>query len=169
MALRSLLLSLVSVGFLGAAVNPALNEIKTVYLLPMSSGLDQYLADQLTKVGRFQVVTDPKRADAVITDRLGMGFEERWKAMFADPEKPEAKAEEKEKKSSKPGEYFESSSTTRISSFSRGRGNIFFVSRKDGAVVWSTYKTPANSRSKSIHDTARHIVDRLEDDLKPKK
>ena len=35
-----------------------------MYLLPMPNGLDQYLANRLTKVAFFQVVTDPKTADA---------------------------------------------------------------------------------------------------------
>ena len=47
----------------------------TVYLLKMSSGLDQYLANRLTADHVFQVVTDPKLADAVFTDQIGEGFQ----------------------------------------------------------------------------------------------
>src|SRR5678809_764458 len=45
--------------------------VKTVYLLPMAGGLDQYLALQLTSGGVLQVVTDPKKADAILTDGIG--------------------------------------------------------------------------------------------------
>ena len=38
-----------------------LGDIKTVYLLPMSNGLDQYLAQQLTAGAVLQVVTDPQK------------------------------------------------------------------------------------------------------------
>jgi hypothetical protein len=54
-----------------------LSSVHTVYLLPMGSALDQYLANRLTSEHVFQVVTDPKLADAVFTDRIGSAFEEK--------------------------------------------------------------------------------------------
>ena len=39
-----------------------------VYILAMGSGMDQYLANQLTTIGVFEVVTDPQKADAIVTD-----------------------------------------------------------------------------------------------------
>ena len=68
-----------------ANVHPGLAEVKRVYLLPMSGGLDQYLANRLTKVGRFEVVTDPANADAVFTDRLGPAFEDKWNELYPPP------------------------------------------------------------------------------------
>jgi len=41
----------------------------------MRGGLDQYLANRLTNGGVFRVVTDPKLADAVLTDHMGTEFE----------------------------------------------------------------------------------------------
>ena len=86
-----------------AAVHPALPEVKTVYLLPMGSGLDQYLANWLTRIGRFEVVTDPAKADAIFTDRLGTAFEEKWKEMYPPPEppKPEPAKDEAKKDEAK--------------------------------------------------------------------
>ena len=55
---------------LWAAINADLKHVSSVYILPMSGGMDQFLANRLTTLGVFQVVTDPQRADAVITDRI---------------------------------------------------------------------------------------------------
>ena len=50
--------------------------VKTVYLLPMAGGLDQYLALQLSSGGLLQVVTDPNKADAILTDSIGTRLED---------------------------------------------------------------------------------------------
>ena len=42
-----------------------LASVKNVYVLKMARGLDQYLANRLTADHVFQIVTDPKLADAV--------------------------------------------------------------------------------------------------------
>lgn len=52
-----------------------LKEVHTVYLMPMARGLDQYLANRISSQGVFRVVTDPKLADAVITDMIGEVFQ----------------------------------------------------------------------------------------------
>ena len=57
--------------------SPALMAVKNVYILPMRSGFDQYLANELTSRGVVRVVTDPQRADAVLTDHLGQSFQQR--------------------------------------------------------------------------------------------
>jgi len=59
-------------------------RVKTVYLMPMASGMDQYLANELTRAHVFQVVTDPARADAIFTDHLGAGFEAGLKNMYPE-------------------------------------------------------------------------------------
>ncbi|MGZ5145290.1 MAG: hypothetical protein ACXWCP_17195, partial [Burkholderiales bacterium] len=59
-----------------------MSGVKTVYLLPMSSGLDQYLAVRLTSASVLQVVADPRNADAVLTDHIGQGFEDRLDEMY---------------------------------------------------------------------------------------
>src|SRR5215469_1463655 len=81
-----------------AATNPQLGKVQSVYILSMNSGMDQYLANKLTSMGVFQVVTDPQKADTLLTDGLGKGFEDKVKELYPPPPPPAAKkAEEKEK------------------------------------------------------------------------
>ena len=68
-----------------------LDDVKTVYLLPMSNGLDQYLAQQLTAGAVLQVVTDPQKADAVLTDHLGATFEQSLADLYRPSPKPMTK------------------------------------------------------------------------------
>src|ERR1035441_10657050 len=68
---------------LGAA---ELTDVHTVYLLRMSKGLDQYLANRLTADKVFRIVTDPKLADAVFTDQIGEGIEAKLEELFPPPE-----------------------------------------------------------------------------------
>src|SRR5215831_2343372 len=58
------------------AAAPA-SAVRSVYILPMAGGLDQYLAEHLTQTGAMQVVTDPKAAEAFLTDHLGEPFEQK--------------------------------------------------------------------------------------------
>ena len=68
-----------------AATPAELGQIRSVYLLSMGSGFDQYLANQLTTQEVFQVVTDPQMADAVLTDQIGLRFEKQLEtALLAD-------------------------------------------------------------------------------------
>lgn len=172
MPLRSFLFVALSLSCLAAdAVHPALPEVKRVYLLPMSSGLDQYLANQLTKAGRFEVVTDPAKADAVFTDRIGTAFEDRWNELYPPPPPPPAPVDPKKDSKGKDGEELETAIAplVRVSSFNRGKGNVFLVSRKTSSVIWSHYARPKDMSSKSLDRVADRIVDQLRDDLNPKK
>ncbi len=71
---------------LAAPPKTELTQVRKVYLLPMRNGMEQYLANRLTGLGIFQVVTDPKRADAIFTDGIGEAFESRQAEWF--PQKP---------------------------------------------------------------------------------
>src|SRR5438128_11988597 len=102
---RLLLCSLLACLSLGANIS----QVQSVYLLPMAGGLDQFLANRLT--GVFRVVTDPKLADAVFTDRLGEPFEQKLAELYP---KPDAEDTEKDDKA-----------TPAVSSFGRGRGTVF--------------------------------------------
>src|SRR6202034_4855117 len=81
-----------------ANVNPQLREVKRVYILAMSAGMDQFLASQLVKAGVFEVVTDPKKADAIITDRVGESFENKLDDLYPPPTPPKPKKESDETK-----------------------------------------------------------------------
>lgn len=158
-----------------AAPDPRLTKVQAVYILPMSGGLDQYLANRLTRGGRYQVVTDPALADAVLTDRLGPEFESRFTALYPPPEPPPAVEKEKEKdakeekgSTSTPSfiDALPDSPTVRISSFSRGKGNVFMVDRGSRRVMWSAYERPRSTRPDEMDRVAEAVSDRLHDDAK---
>jgi hypothetical protein len=139
-----------------------LDEVKSVYLLPMAHGLDQHLASRLTTGGVFAVVADPKAADAVITDRLGEAFESRLDELYPPPA-PAAKppADTKEEKAGgdatgppiQRGERLGGAST-----FGRGKGTVFVVDRKTRRVVWSVYEPPKDFSSQELDRTASRIA-----------
>jgi hypothetical protein len=158
-----------------------LSSIHAVYLLPMGGALDQYLAIRLTSEHVFQVVTDPKLADAVFTDRIGSAFEERLDDLYAPPpkEKPAATppAETKAPATANPqtGQppvplFAETenklSNPALNSSFGRGKGTIFLVDRKSKQVIWSIFEVPKGSESSQMDRSASDIVNRLKRDMK---
>ncbi|OYW12671.1 MAG: hypothetical protein B7X34_01685, partial [Acidobacteriia bacterium 12-62-4] len=148
------------------AADPAVREVKAVYLLPMTNGLDQYLASQLTKSGVVQVVTDPLKADAVFTDRVGEAFERKLADLYApkpvpkveEPEAAEDKDKKKKAKPSSPADMKENESVmaARVgsSSWGRSRGNIFLVQRSTGNVIWSTMGRPKDSSAENVAKVA---------------
>jgi hypothetical protein len=78
-----------------------LANVRSVYVMPMSRGLDQHIASRLASSGVLQVVADPKLADALLTDRISEGFRIQLDeiAPLPKPEaepapKPEAESEE---------------------------------------------------------------------------
>jgi hypothetical protein len=156
-----------------------LNTIQTVYLLPMGSGLDQYIANRLTAARVLQVATDPLKADAIFTDRLGEAFEARFTELYITPEEERKKAEEKkarEKEKKEKGKKQDQEEAAdeqddsgkaadkppmRASSFSRGKGTLFLVERKSRNVVWSIYDQPKSSTPDEMDRLAGRVVDRL--------
>ncbi len=147
-----------------AAQHAELGQIQSVYLFPMGSGLDQHLAGHLTKLGLFQVVADPKKADAVFTDRLGEAFEQKLNELY-----PLASPAEPEKASAAPSSgRAREESAPRISSWGRGRGTIFLVNTRTRAVIWSVYERPRDSSPDQVDRAAARIAERLKRDLKGK-
>ena len=153
-------------------------KVHSVYLLPMSRGLDQYLASQLTQGHVLEVVTDAKSADAVFTDRIGTGFEDKLVDLKLNPE-PVSRIEVKAE-ASKPEGNGEVSKATPLdtvnklpdvvanSSFGRGKGTVFLVDPKSHRVLWSAYRPPKSTGSNDMNRTASDIVSRLKHDLKSK-
>jgi hypothetical protein len=153
-----------------------LASVKNVYLLKMQKGFDQYLANCLTNEHLFQIVTDPKLADAIWTEQIGEGFEAKMSELFPPPE-PEAKPEKPEKaaKGDEPsavemlGDTVNKlASPASSGSFGRAKGTLFLVDAKSKEVVWSTFDLPKDSTSKQLDRTANDIVSRLKRDLKKK-
>lgn len=158
-----LLLALAAIaGVAFGAENPHLKEVKTVYLLPMSNSLDQYLATKLTEESVLQVVTDPHKADAILTDKIGEGFQQKMDELFPPPEPKKADNQDSEDKDAwnKP--------VQRVGSFSRGRGTLFLVDRQTGNVLWSTYEPVRSSQPDDVNRRAAEITHRLKKDRKAK-
>jgi hypothetical protein len=70
-----------------AGVNPQLEKVQSIYILPMSGGMDQFLANRLTRMGKMQVVADPLSADTILTDKIGEPFEKRLDLLYGSPHK----------------------------------------------------------------------------------
>ncbi|MEO8050977.1 MAG: hypothetical protein ABI833_11225 [Acidobacteriota bacterium] len=135
-----------------AACAAGLGDIKTVYLLPMSNSLDQYLAQQLTAGAVLQVVTDPQLADAVFTDHLGDSFEQSLADLYGTKPKAEDQAAEEDQ-----GALYARSGMQGT----RGRGNFFLVNRRTHDVLWSVYQLPKDNRPEALRRAAGRISDRL--------
>ena len=155
-------------GALAAAMNPQLKQVTTVYILQMSGSMDQYLANRLTTMGVFQVVTDPQKADAIVTDRLGESFETKLNELYPPPPAPKP-VEKDDKKEDKSKAADLGGGGIRTLGFTRGRGNFFIVDRKSRNVLWSVYEPPKNSSEVELSKTADRVVRRLKDDLSEKK
>ena len=137
----------------GATLGADVPGVQAVYLLPMAGGLDQYLANRLTGAGIFRVVTDPKMADAIFTDQLGVGFEQKLTDLFTQP------AAENDKDSRPP---------RHASSFGHGKGTVFLVDLKSHAVIWSLYEKPGRATPSVLNRTAGHIVEQIKKQQKSK-
>jgi hypothetical protein len=179
--MKRLSILLVSCGallFCSLACAADLAGVRSVYILPMRSGLDQFLANRLTNGGVFRVVTDPKLADAVLTDHIGETFEAQLEEMIPNPEPvkklappamaPPLKKDDGTSKSllgsmvdadSKPA------NPARNSTFGRTKGTVFLVDEKSRQVLWSVYDLPKGSDSKEMDRTASDIVSRIKKDL----
>jgi hypothetical protein len=134
-----------------------LSNVKSIYLMPMSGGLDQYLAVRLTSGGGIQVVTDPQKADAIFTDRIGANFEQSMQDMYGEKKKSDGKlsSDDFAKPTSQPG--------------SRGKGSLFLVDRQSRVVLWSTYAKPKSTDSEEMNHLAMKIAEQLGKDRTGKK
>jgi len=173
---------------LGGAAAAELTGARTVYLMPMGHGFDQFIANRLTRMHVLQVVTDPAKADTIITDVVGASLEDRLKDLYPPPPDPEAieaakakeaAAKEKAEKAVKPGapvappsllgdtvNKADKAGTMGVSG--RGRGTIFLVDVKSRQVLWSFFDRPKNSNPHELDHTAEQVVKQLKEDLSPK-
>jgi hypothetical protein len=117
---------------------------KTVYILPMAAGLDQYVAQWLTKNHVMQVVADPKIAEVVMTDGIGEAFEQKMQQIRPNSDKKSDNATHNEFHSTKV------------------RGTIFLVDAKSHKVLWSDYQKPPSSNSDAdLNYTAEAIAKKI--------
>ncbi len=127
-----------------------LPDVKAVYILPMSHGLDQYIAERITSRGLMLVLTDPKRADAILSDRIGGNFEESLQELYG-----EATVKKSDKIDDSPYQR------PAMQPLTRGKGNIFLIDRQTKDVLWSTFVMPKTGDAHEVNDTADDIVKRL--------
>jgi hypothetical protein len=149
-----------------AAQSPSLENVKTVYLWPMRHSLDQYLAEQLSGGGPFQVVVDPKLADAIITERIDAPFLKAMDELFANTSdkagKPEASA-------SASGSVEDGLQAPRPANRPMGQpsGTVFLVHAASRKVLWSTFINQQDFLPKNLHRQARDVVGRLKKETAP--
>jgi hypothetical protein len=148
----------------GAFAQPA--GVRTVYILPMAGGLDQYIAEWLTREHVLMVVTDPKAADAVFTDRLGDTFEQKM-AEIRPPVKEKDKDQDKGKDNDKDKDKADNSAgaVTVHNAFrtTASRGTVFLVDAKSRVVLWSDHENPPSYASdKTLNREAERIVKKLQ-------
>jgi len=155
------LIAALSVAHAESGAHPELMAVKTVYLLPMTYSLDQFLAIQLTKGGILQVVTDPNLADAVLSEHVGAALEEQMKSLYGEKETdPDNKDTDKGTSTSFAGP---------MAGGTRSKGAVFLVDRKTRNIIWSDYVRPTSSDPDELNHVANKIAAQLEKDKKVKK
>ena len=151
-----------------------LGSVHTVYLFKMAKGLDQFLANRLTTEHVFQIVTDPKLADAIFTDQIGEGFQMKLEEIFPTPESEKPAPPPKPEKTSEEVAPLLGDTVNKLSnpasnsSFGRSRGTVFLVDAKSRMVVWSVYEPAKSGTPKDMDRTANDIVSRIKRNLKGK-
>ena len=166
---------------LSGAVEIGGSDVRTIYIMPMRHGLDQYLANQLTRENLVEVIADPARADAIFTDGLGETFEQQLEKPHPTPKPAPPKAEaktgesgadsgkeqaDKDKKSG-PNMYSDPE-PPHVSTFGRGKGTLFLVDARSRVVLWSVYEKPVTSTPRNLDGTAKRVVNQLKQDLAAK-
>ena len=176
--LLSGLAAIIGVAIVGLAPSRAaeLARVQSVYLMQMSHGMDQYLANRLTNGHIFRIVTDPKDADAILTDHIGETFQQELETLLPSPEPVKKVAPPPAPKDPKDKSLMPTlpvDTETKLppvrSTFGASKGTVFLVDPKSHQVLWSTYDPSRGSDSKEMDRTASDIVSRLKKDLNPKK
>jgi len=144
---------------------PELAEIKTVYLLPMTYSMDQFLAIRLTKGGVLQVVTDPKKADAILSDHIGTALEEKMNSLYGEQKAVKSADDKDDKDKDKDKNTFGGGP---MAGGTRSKGAVFLVDAKTRNVLWSDYVRPKNSQPDELNHAADKIAAQLEKDKKGK-
>ena len=137
----------------GAGASGAVRDVKTVYILPMAGGLDEYLAVRLTTGVVLQVVTDPQKADAILTDHLGESFQKSFDDLYG---------------AAPPAGSDSSQPFARVGGGRRSKGAFFLVDRKTRDVVWSDDERPKGNSADELRRIAGRISDRLNKAMKGK-
>ncbi len=136
-----------------------LSDVKSVYVMPMARGLDQFIANRIAAEKVFTVVTDPKLADAVFSDRVGDELSRQLDELKSQPASGDNKSAGSQTPLDNPAAH---------STFGSGKGTLFLVDAKSKEVIWSTFDQPKSSDPGSLDRRASGVVERLKKALKPK-
>lgn len=152
------------------AQTPSLENVKTVYLWPMRHSLDQYLAEQLSAAGPFQVVVDPKLADAIITERIDAPFLKALDELVAVPGDQAGKTETTAGSAKAEGSVEDGLQAPRPANRPLGQpsGTIFLVHASSRKVLWSTFINQQDFTPKNLHQQAKDVVGRLKKEALPR-
>ena len=134
--------------------------VHSVYVMPMSQGMDQFLANRLAGEHTFQVVSDPKLADAVLTDRIGAALNSSLDEI-APIAQPAAEGKEDKDAKKQPLAMNKLDNPSLTSTFGRGKGTFFLVNAKSRrSRFWTTGHGPI-SRSIRPFSIAVALLDFL--------
>ncbi len=155
-------------------------NVQTIYIMPMPHGLDQYIANQFTREHVLEVIADPARADAILTDRLGTALEGKLEQLHPTPKPDQPKAADKTAKDSDKSDKDSSDTTNKpsapkifseaeppphTSTFGASKGTLFLVDAHSRVILWSLYEKPTSSNPRSLDGAAKRVVTRLKQDL----
>lgn len=160
--------AILKMAFFAVAATAPYSGPKTVYILPMAGGLDQYLAQSLTREHLMEVQADPKAAAVVMTDRLGEAFEAKMKELRPDLDKKVKSDKDKDDKTDKDAKSDKGDTDSKTAgathpyTSSKARGTVFLVDARTRQVLWSEYHRPQRSNSdRDLNRTAEEIVRKL--------
>ena len=144
--LASLLIAVFACATLSAAdtLSP---RFRTVYVLEMADGLDQYLSSRLTANRVFWVVLEPTSADAVLTQSLDENF---WNWLSHNYPPPAG-----------------APASTRSPAPATGRttprqpGMVFLVDPRTRVVLWSFWISPKKATPDELNHNAEVIAAQL--------
>jgi hypothetical protein len=124
-----------------------LTQVKTVYILGMANGLDQFLANRLTNTGAIWIVLDPINADAILTDRLDEDF---WKWLThrfpRTSANPAAAHTQDDLRSGSPR---------------ASPGTVFLVDPRTRLVLWSSFESITKKSAAALDQVAARHARRL--------
>ncbi len=151
-----------------AAETPQLQNVGRVYLWPMSNAFDQYLAQQMTAEGVFEIVVDPKLAGAVMTEKIDNTFLQALDELFPSGDaagKKEGAGEKAKGGDGLQGDFRASRPANHPKA--APRGTLFLVDITSRKVIWSTYLKEFPADPDQLHKQARGVVGKLKEQVRP--
>jgi hypothetical protein len=122
-----------------------LSRVRTVYIVSMTAGLDQFLANRLTNSGSIWIVLDPTKADAILADRLDETFWSWLNARFPATSKTSVADGDLRAKNLSP----------------KMPGTVFLVDPRTRLVLWSSFDQPRTTSPDELDHVADRITKRL--------